>query len=123
MENLQKKSASDRNYRSGERKKQFGKQRQGIGNRRLSVQKMRITHVVYSFLPLLRRSMQVGVRDLDALMTGEIARHCCATPGIMFDVRKEGVTEDVYAGFQSQLFFLVCQRFPEGIRRHAIAFL
>ena len=86
MENLQKKSASDRNYRSGERKKQFGKQRQGIGNRRLSILKMRIAHVVYGFPPLLRRGMQVGVRDLEALMTGEVARHCCAALRVMLNV-------------------------------------
>ena len=86
MENLQKKYASDRNYRSGERKKQFGKQRQGIGNQRLSIQKMRITHVVYGFLPLLRCGMQVGVRDLEALMTGEVTRHCCAALRVMLNV-------------------------------------
>ena len=45
------------------------------------------------------------------------------TLGIMLDVRKEGVTEDVHAGFQPQLLFLICQRLPERIRRHAIALL
>ena len=100
MENLQKKSASDRNYRSGERKRQFGKRGQGIGNQRLSVQKMCIAHVVYCFLSFLRRSVQVGVRNLDALMAGEVARHCCAAPGVMLDVRKKGMTKDMHAGFQ-----------------------
>ena len=67
----------------------------------LRPQQMRIAHVVYGFLPFLRRGMQVGVRNLDALMAGEVARHGRTTLGIMLDVRKEGVTEDVHAGFQS----------------------
>ena len=86
MENLQKKSASDRNYRSDERKKQFGKQRQGIGNQRLSIQKMRIAHVVYGFPPLLRCGMQVGARDREALRAGEVTRHGRPAFGIMLDV-------------------------------------